>query len=535
MKRLLVALLLFAMLAQQPAIPQALPAANFVINRAIGGVISRIAAARGFAANDPRIIATNAAISSNLTALNVASTGVGVGLTMLGAPVWLTLLAGLGVVAGGAAVVAYFGDKKVEIGGDGSGRVFVATPPPKNNEEKTAYPGINGAVKPGWLGAYALEAGFNVYRMEGCLATDLCSPFPLKAPTGTYVAVDKTWIEIPTVADVERWLDLVGERIHGGAHSNHKLREVFDLEGSFDHFEADFTSRVYDFVKVSCPRGECWEKQWVVTQYSNYVGEGYANVYGVGNLYQREHPTGETKWYGSLPQAYEALPKNVQEAQISNETMARVVDNAWRLTASQEGYQGLPYQLTQPVTEADVDAWIRARPNIFPSINDLFRPATLPGRRTVPISPSIEPMTKPDPSIDPRVDPKPDPKINPQASENVNVVNTPNVNVINRPTVDVGNPVKVDLGTAPQVATPTLAEPPTGAMILDPILKMLPGFSDWKTPKYAAECPRPTFELFSKRIRMDAMCDLAEKYRPMITSIMLAVFVLIAATIVLAA
>jgi len=91
----LIALLL---LREQQVHAQALPvapAANFVMNRAVAGVITRAAVARGFAANDPRIAATMAGVGSSLTVVNVASTIAGVGLAVAGAPVWLTIAGGL--------------------------------------------------------------------------------------------------------------------------------------------------------------------------------------------------------------------------------------------------------------------------------------------------------------------------------------------------------------------------------------------------------------------------------------------------------
>ncbi|NVE22822.1 hypothetical protein [Burkholderia glumae] len=83
------------------------PIENLVINRAEAAIISRVAIARGFAANDPRIAATLAGMGQVSTALNVVSTGAAVGLGFAGAPVWLTIAAGgrhpcsgIGVVCG---------------------------------------------------------------------------------------------------------------------------------------------------------------------------------------------------------------------------------------------------------------------------------------------------------------------------------------------------------------------------------------------------------------------------------------------------
>lgn len=105
----------------------------------------------------------------------------------------------------------------------------------------------------------------------------------------------------------------------------------------------------------------------------------------------------------------------------------------------------------------------------------------------------------------------------------------------NRPSVQVTNAVRIDPGAVPTIAEPSLDSPPTPNAILAPILSLLPDFKGWRTPSHAATCPHPVFDVFPTRIRMDAMCDIAERHRKTIRTVMLAVFVLIAPTILLAA
>ncbi|WP_284160479.1 hypothetical protein [Burkholderia pseudomallei] len=95
----------FAMMCNQQAHAQALlaPIENFVINRAEAAIVTRIAIQRGFAANDPRIAATLAGMGKASTALNVVGTGAGAA-AFAGAPVWATILAGVGIVALGTAL-----------------------------------------------------------------------------------------------------------------------------------------------------------------------------------------------------------------------------------------------------------------------------------------------------------------------------------------------------------------------------------------------------------------------------------------------
>src|SRR5262249_8532976 len=106
-------------LGAQVAHAQALPVASFAINRAEAAIISRVAIARGFAANDPRIAATLTGMSEASTALNVASTGASVALGFAGAPVWLTVAAGLGILAAGSYLYASGGQLSFQRSADG--------------------------------------------------------------------------------------------------------------------------------------------------------------------------------------------------------------------------------------------------------------------------------------------------------------------------------------------------------------------------------------------------------------------------------
>src|ERR1035437_9276305 len=103
LKKLIVSFLIFALLFhQQNANAFVPPVANFVVNRAVAGILTRVVIARGLNAADPAIAATLVGAGTAISAVNVASTVAGVGLTIAGAPVWLTVVAGLGVFAIGA-------------------------------------------------------------------------------------------------------------------------------------------------------------------------------------------------------------------------------------------------------------------------------------------------------------------------------------------------------------------------------------------------------------------------------------------------
>ena len=166
------------------------PVENYVVNRAVGGIIAnRIAAAQGVAANDavwlakaandPVYKATMAGISSQMTAVNVASTVAGGALALAGAPLWLTIAAGLGITALGAYYFSSDGLQKVTISQVSSSVSIQAQSTPV----KPAYtaPAVPPAQEPSY-GQLALTAGLIVYKGLCDYGGD-CLSFPA-APAG---------------------------------------------------------------------------------------------------------------------------------------------------------------------------------------------------------------------------------------------------------------------------------------------------------------------------------------------------------------
>ena len=138
-KAFMVCMCCLMLVQQQQSFAQAqaaAPVANFVVNRAIAGSLTRVAIARGFAANDPRIAATMVGVGSSMTAVNVVATVGGVALAVAGAPVWLTVAGGLGILAIGAAIVAGTTELKVDGGvvtvSNGAPALPAYVPPPTN-------------------------------------------------------------------------------------------------------------------------------------------------------------------------------------------------------------------------------------------------------------------------------------------------------------------------------------------------------------------------------------------------------------------
>ncbi|VVE28831.1 hypothetical protein PHO31112_03528 [Pandoraea horticolens] len=553
MKRILAVALLLSILAQQPAIPQALPAANFVMNRAIGGIITRVAASRGFAANDPRIIATLEAISSTSTALNAVSTGVGVGLSIAGAPVWLTILAGLGIVGAGAQMLAKLGNAEVAIGQTYDGSVSVvrintldepiALPPYPKFETSPAEYALFEKLK---------RLGANVYRTGNCSAANTrvaCHEYPLNPSIETGIALrfqeHRLRIPFQSISELEdlraRWEFEPGEQ-----DPQLRLIETFDEDGEFAGFAERMWTNKHRCSKSDLPNCTA-EHEWVTLKVNPEMFDITRDAF-----HGRNRTTSQTI-YPDLDAARAGMTRDVLKMPISSESLATIVDQAWWQAAEAPDYKGLPYEESEPVTEEDVWIWIKRNPKEVPYVGDILEPANPPDEKTVPISPSVRPRGDPfpttDPATDPRTQPGIDPVTNPDTARDPNKKPDPetdrekavdgvqDVNVVNRPTVDIGNRVKVDieLGNAPETPAPQLEDTPTAKMILDPLLSLTSEFTSWAMPSSNGVCPRATLNVFDASIPFDAHCTIAERIGPQLRQAMLAAFAVIAILIVLSA
>lgn len=488
-------LVLFSLWQQTVAYAQALPVApvaNFVVNRAVGGIITRVAAARGFAANDPRILTTMNAAGAQLSVVNTAATVAGVGFAIAGAPVWLGIAASFGVLAVGAAIVA--GNTTISMD---AGKITVAQPLPAG----PAYAPVATTSTDGW--SLAAAEGVPIYRTSTCLSNDTwCSSFPTKPTTTanfTYSA-GTVVLMAATLSQIDRLITLTqpvnypqfGETIAYNHYwvpnadgTDHTLfRRASGMEYVYDSGTGSYMLKPFD-------------RSYAAT----YVSPGT----GV-------KPLSST----SLNTIYPSIGASAAAEPVPDATLAKLVDQAWKNAAAQPGYEGLPYSMTNPVTASEVQPWISANPQAAPKISDLLKPASNPNTQVVPISPTV--------TVDSSTSPTPTPTPTGTLTD-VNVVNTPNVNVTNQ--------ISVDLGPNPGTVSPSLDSPNW----LQPLLDMLPG---WRTASFTAqgECLTPTVDLnpfINKSITMSSHCDLFESQRQTLSVIMSFVWVAVAAFIVLRA
>jgi len=512
LRRWLVYAALFAMVVQQSAHAQALlaPVETLAINRAEAAIITRVAASRGFAANDPRIAATLTSMGQVSTTLNVVSTGAGAALAFAGAPVWLTVAAGLGILAVGGSLAT--GRLFWNLSSDGS-KVTVQQPAPTSINQ--SYPGQSSPASTIW--DQAVGMGLGVYHTSSCSASADCARFPAAPTTGQknfdyspgagYEVVASSQTQVQQFRSAQ-----LAQNSGSACTSNPACTQYADGSTVFYNWNADGTSATlwesmhvetltYDSESSSFK----WVPSTVVQQLSGWtISPAMFPVSG-----------------SSLDSVYQNLDQTALKDPLDAMTLANITNSTWQRAASQAGYSGLPYSPSQPVSYGDVQPWIQANPTAAPTVGDLLSPAANPASNTVTINPTVQPGQSSNPGTNPGGD------TGTGASSNVSVVNTPNVNVVNK--------VSVDLGADPNVGSPGLESMPTISMILQPLLNLLPDLKSWAVPAHTAQCPQPSIDLFGKTFKMTAQCDLAEQNRTAITSLAVAAFAIAALFIVLTA
>jgi len=504
-KILVLALLLSIVFQQNRAQSQALPvapAANFVVNRAIGGVLTKTAISRGFAANDPRIATTLAGASSSLTAVNVASTVGGVALGIAGAPVWLTVAASLGIFAVGAAIVAgktslKLNDNLLIVDANGN------TVPPNYT---------TGSIQDS-AGIYkdAIAQGVRIYRSQNCFSTDFCGQFPIAPVEAIPYVIDGNNGVIAAFYSLSEFNDKYIALRNASAKGS---GQVFSWSTPSDfELNANGSRRLIGALTVTYKCEAPGNYYCGENAKSPYTYQFKSDVESHVAIDSREGP----RIFPDLNTAYLSMSPTSKVEPLPDNLIAQLANQAWQRAAAQPGYQGLPYSVTQPITATDVAAWRAVEPAAAPTIADLLSPANQPGSSSVPISPTV---TVTNPSTDPSTNPNPTPTPTPSTSiANVNVMNTP----------------KIDLGADPQTPEPTLEATPTAWQILTPIMTLIPELKNYRAPSHASECPKPTFQIFDAQIVMESHCNIAEQFRQQITAVMATVWILVALFVVLSA
>lgn len=219
----------------------------------------------------------------------------------------------------------------------------------------------------------------------------------------------------------------------------------------------------------------------------------------------------------TAPSTISTAKSNLSASDLSQpvdySTMALMINKLWKDASAQSGYQGIPYDAANPITNQTVQSYATENPSAYPTVSALLSPIGTVGSTTT--TTGLAPSTTSNPSV-PVVPAIP--------------ANPPTSTVIAPPSTTT------DLGVDPNIRfTPPVA--PTAQSILDPILNMLPG---WRSATFTANgiCPKPEINFspfMTLTVTMTSHCDLLEANRALIASIMSGVWLLIAALIVLGA
>jgi hypothetical protein len=526
-KRLILIGCLLSMVVQQTAHAQAAlaPVENYVINRAIGGILAnRIMVARGIAANDatwlataandPVYKATMAGVSSTLTKANVASTALGVGLAIAGAPVWLTVAASLGVIGVGMWIAGDLSTQtelaiRPSSTGDGSNVIQVVNKPMTLPEYPGGTPsGIGYGVD------LALSKGANIYRNPtSCVQGYPCyqlpslpASVPMKYISGDVVLVASTVDELSRY-----YVNMITPKLCNAECGFVGTTFTMESYGGGFNYTDDGSPKWYVTVHESRSGGDSYGLPSYDRQYV---------VYPTGGFFT---PGSYPSVYKDLDSAYQNMGSDLKATKISDSIIASLVDAAWRRAAADPDYAGLPYSASNPVTVTEVSTWKAVNPSGAPTLDDLLRPAqnTSTDSSGVPISPLVQPLTNPgaNPSANPGTGTSSNPGTNTGLGTNVNVINSP----------------RVDLGPDPGTADPTLEQTPDASTILSPLTSLFPELRNFQTPIHGSDCPKPEFDVFGQSIVMTSHCEIADMHRWEFNAVMLAVWMLVGLFIVLSA
>lgn len=224
---------------------------------------------------------------------------------------------------------------------------------------------------------------------------------------------------------------------------------------------------------------------------------------------------GETS-SGSVAELVAQIPESEMTKPADPAFVAAVANGLWQEAAAQEGYKGVPYSATDPVTVADARAVQAERPAEWPTNADLVSPVAASQGAAVTIGTAA-------------------PSVPDTGTQNPPVAGLQNVNVVNTPTVSLSGPVEIAWGSVPAVAEPLLEATPTAQQIFAPITSLMPTLKSFVVPGHTSTCPTASFTAFDQAVVIDGQCELFETIRPTLYAVMAFVWLALGAMIVLRA
>jgi len=365
-KKIVLMFALVAVLSQQAANAQALPFSwvtplfSGAVNRAIGSGIMANLARRGIsvAANDALFADTMVFVGKAANDANYVSTAAGLAATVFGAPVWLSALISVGALAAVGAVA--WGVYQFSQSGTGqSSQLSLQNP--------TAQP-MPPPVTSGWTS----------YASPGCnpAVTTTCGNAPALPTNIPYATQGYPGGSVQTEIGCVSGLDCATQR--AAAEVSFQSQAVTNIQVTVAPMspgcqESSFGACSYNVQLTWTPCATCDP---------TVTGE-------VIPVYPFANPN-----YQSPGQTVKSLTSLQPTADMMNQPFpqqltASLADQLWKNAAAQPGYDGYPYDATNPVSQADV-----ATSPVTPTWNDVLDTAPRPaGSTSVPIDVNPIPST----------------------------------------------------------------------------------------------------------------------------------------------
>lgn len=406
--------------------PQALPVAQPQnVNRAISGAMGNVMANRGFAANDPRFVNTIARMSPALQSIAGGAAAITVGAVT--APGWVTgaLAIGVGTVISYAVGIAV--NALVNWWFREDGKIDQSGLAGERDPSAGIAPGSPAWRAPFWVTKSSTQY---IWGGDGVAVA--------REAEASYRAVNGFTPNTPTCT-----IGSTGQTATCGG-------TIASLQSSGP--------------PGACPSGTFW-------------------IAGSCSLYGFLVPASVPTVIGQTPQqAVNALPNGELDKRLNPKIVAAVADRAWQSAASQPGYDGVPYSVSRPVTEADVQPWLNQNPQIAPTVRDFVSPNPVTPANPTPWAVPLNPAA---------------PVVSPT---------TPNTNTTN----PAAESPQANLGPDPGIGAPTLEATPTAQQIIQPVLNLAPELRSFQASSHSGTCPRPSFELFNQIHTLDAHCKLID-------------------------
>lgn len=461
--------LLISLLATQHVSAAALPVTS--TQNAVSGVLQAKMVKRGFAQNDPRFASTLQAAGAAIAgAAASAAVVTAVGIT---APAWVTagLVVGLGVLFSYGINLAVDGVKWLL---NSNGTVTVG------DSDTPAGVGL-------YIGGPYWAVG-NAFGMggEGASYGD-----------GT-VLNGTSYGTTPELANQAAMRN-------GGGHDMTSWKFKCDpISGPSNSLQ----TRCFWDLGLKYADGSSYWQEIPTTYYSS--GSPVSSPTGAynGGTFQATG-TDLSKIKLNVPDAVAALSAAEKTKPVNPALIATLADNAWKNAASQPGYNGLPYQATDPITTAEAQAWRDANPANWPTIGDVVAPQPAPAGGN-----ASTPFTLPNFS-------------QPVSSVDTNTGSNTGTNPSTQP--------QINLGIDPGIGAPGLETIPSAQAILAPIINVMPSLKSFVVPNHNSTCPKPSAAIFGKQVILEAHCELAESARPTLYAVMGFVWLILAMFIVLRA